>query len=478
MPTSKAIPDNELFTTVFDEETLNDFLEPLETPYPKDRETLARMQEAISGLLQNIVHTLLDIPDDTQPLFPLRKLLTEPRVRHLTCEQAQAANIYHSLLILEKISFWVIAVHYLIRAYVLDDTGTVKLPANRKEALTLWDLSGDQLGTKHDPDPDSWIEVRFLLGGHRSPRQVLKNGPDFTLGVENEDIILRVVLEAEPPAFIFSETIQDPETDAITDPKTWEKISTQQLADVPGLAKRFRRHHLQNIHRVHVFTWPKDFLPVMKTLDNPQNTHHQKTMDPFFQNYLSRQADLDLPQNREGLRRIAQDTRNPCHLLARLIDTLPESQAVFPIEDYLQRKPDTKDTTPDVTTAFITYYDYLQDKAFNTWLHYLNVYVLDAVHERPQPHLDKRTLTTQARDKGDVHAFDFFERGPDFHTSYAADGTLLITTEPLFNDTGTTAIWNHITVREANQKNLTFESEPFAYHFTWPAEVLDPLQPS
>ena len=95
------MPD-EPWTTTFDEETLNDFLEPLETPYPKDRETLVRMQEAVSGPLRNIVHMILDIPDDAQPLFPLRKLLTEPRVRHLTCEQAQAASVYHSLLILEK----------------------------------------------------------------------------------------------------------------------------------------------------------------------------------------------------------------------------------------------------------------------------------------------------------------------------------------------------------------------------------------
>ena len=335
MPTSKATPDNELFTTVFDEETLNDFLEPLETPYPKDRETLVRMQEAISGLLQDIVHTLLDIPDDTQPLFPLRKLLTEPRVRHLTCDQAQAANIYHSLLILEKISFWVIAVHYLIRAYVLDDTGTVKLPANRKEALTLWDLSGDQLGTKHDPDPDSWIEVRFLLGGHRSPRQVLKNGPDFTLGVENEDIILRVVLEAEPPAFIFSKAIQDPETDAITDPKAWEKISTQQLADVPGLAKRFRRHHRQDIRRAHTFIWPQDFLPLMTTLDDLQDPDEYTLMDPSCQDYLARQA------------------ASTCHKTGRACGTSPETSGT-PATSWPERStpcPSQKRSSPSVITS-------------------------------------------------------------------------------------------------------------------------------
>ena len=66
-----------------------------------------------------------------------------------------------------------------------------------------------------------------------------------------------------------------------------------------------------------------------------------------------------------------------------------------------------------------------------------------------------------------------------FHTSYADDGALLITTEPLFHNTDSTDVWDHVTVREANEKNITFEDEfrPFAYHLTWPTEVLDPLRP-
>ena len=484
---------NEPYTTTLDEDVLDGFLETLDNPYAKDHNDLVQMQEAVDEPLRTIVHSLLDIPNHIQPLFPLQNLLTETRGQHLTCQQAMAASTYFRLLILEANVFWVLAVHYLVRAHVLDPSA-VKLPANRAEALTLSDIPKSPIDAKHGLDPFEQIQIDFLVGAHQSPKQILENGPDFTLRIEDGDVVLRVVFREEPPAFIFSKAMQDPETGEITDPKAWEKISTQQLADVPGLAKRFRRHHQQDIRRAHTFIWPHDFLPLMTTLDDLQDPDEYTLMDPSCQDYLARQAALDLPQNRQGLRHIARDIRNPCHELARTIDTLPESETIFPIGDYLDRNPtdfsrfetgDPKrvlkpeEIIDDMTYALIEYNHFLQTHAFDIWLHYLNVYVLDAVHERPQPHLDKETLTTQARDKNDVKALDVFERGPDFKTTYDEEGALLIVTESLYLDTDTTDVWNHFTVREVDEKNITFEDEhePFAYHFTWPAEVLDPLRP-
>jgi hypothetical protein len=133
----------------------------------------------------------------------------------------------------------------------------------------------------------------------------------------------------------------------------------------------------------------------------------------------------------------------------------------------------------DVTFALVEYSHFLQAQAFETWLHYLNIYVLDAVSDTSEPHLDKTTLTARARDKGDVPAFDVFERGPDFDASYDEDGTLLVVTEPLYHNTDSLDIWDHVTVQDVNEKNITFEAEhePFSYHLTWPTEVLDPLRP-
>ena len=475
---------NEPYTTTLDEDVLGGFLETLDNPYAKDHNDLVQMQEAVDEPLRTIVHSLLDIPNHIQPLFPFRNLLTETRGQHLTCQQAMAASTYFRLLTLEANVFWVLAVHYLVRAHVLDPTA-VKLPANRAEALVLSDIPKSPIDAKHGLDPFGQIQIDFLIGAHQSPKQILENGPDFTLRIEDGDVVLRVVFREEPPAFIFSKAMQDPETGEITDPKAWEKISTQQLADVPGMAKRFRRHHQQDIRRAHTFIWPHDFLPVMTALDDIQDPDEYTLMDPSCQDYLARQAALDLPQNRQGLRHIARDIRNPCHQLARTIDTLPESETIFPIGDYLNREPSAdpervlkpEKIIDDMTDALIEYNDFLQNQAFNTWLHYLNVYVLDAVHERPQPHLDKRTLTTQARDKGDVQALNVLERGPDFDASYDEEGALLIVTESLYLDIETFDLWNHVTTQEADRKNLTFEDEPFSYQITWPAEVLDPLRP-
>ena len=77
---------NEPLTTIFDEDLLSMFLGILDNPYAKNRDDLVQSQEANNKSLQIIVHNLLDIPNHTQPLFPLHSLLTEPRVRHLTCE--------------------------------------------------------------------------------------------------------------------------------------------------------------------------------------------------------------------------------------------------------------------------------------------------------------------------------------------------------------------------------------------------------
>ena len=483
---------NEPYITPIDEEILSGYLDFLKNPYPKSHDDLVQAQEATSGNFQTIVHNLLDIPSHVQPLFPLESLLTEPRARHLTCEQAAAASAYFRLLMLEANTFWVLAVHYIVRAYALDNT--IQLPTNRAEALTFWNIPEDPLDQKYDPDPFGHIQIDFLVAAHQNPEQILEEGPDFTLRIEDGDVVLRVVLHEQPPAFIFSRTMQNPDTGEILDPDAWKKLSTKQLAEIPGLAKHFRRHHRQDIRRAHTFIWPQDFLPVMTTLDDLDNPNRHKLMDPSFQDYLARQAVLDLPQNRQGLRHIAKDTRHPCHELARTIDTLPESKTIFPIGDYLEHNgadyshlktgdPDRllrpEEIIDDVTYALVEYNHFLQDQAFNTWLHHLDVYVLDAVHERPQPHLDKVTLTTQARDKNDVKALDVFERGPDFNATYDEEGDLLIVTESLYLDTDTIDVWNHFTVREVDEKNITFEDEhePFAYHFTWPAEVLDPLRP-
>ena len=133
----------------------------------------------------------------------------------------------------------------------------------------------------------------------------------------------------------------------------------------------------------------------------------------------------------------------------------------------------------DVTYALVEYNNFLQVQAIHTWFHHLNIYVLSAVSNRPQPHLDKQVLVRQARDKGDVQAFNMFEHGPDFDASFDEDGNLLIVTEPLYHDTDSLDIWDHVTVQDVNEKNITFEAEhePFSYHLTWPTEVLDPLRP-
>ena len=482
---------NEPLTTIFDEDLLSMFLRILDNPYAKNRDDLVQSQEANNKSLQIIVHNLLDIPNHTQPLFPLHSLLTEPRVRHLTCEQAKAASTYFRMLINEAHIFWILAIHYLVRAHVLD-RGGIKLPINRAEALALWNSPNSPLGG--NPDPSGHINIHFIVTAHQTPGQIVEEGPDFTLRVEDENIVLRAVLQEEPPPIILHATAQDRETGEIVDPQAWEKISTQQLGDIPGLAKRFRRHHRQDIRRANTFIWPQDFLPIMTTLDDLDNPDRHKLMDPSFQDYLARQAVLDLPQNRQGLRRIAKNTRHPCHELARTIDTLPQSETIFPIGDYLEHNgadyshlktgdPDRllrpEEIIDDVTYALVEYNHFLQGQALDIWIHYLNVYVLDAVHQRPQPHLDKETLTTQARDKNDMKALDVFERGPDFNATYDEEGALLIVTESLYHDTDTTDVWNHFTVREVDEKNITFEDEhePFAYHFTWPAEVLDPLRP-
>ena len=486
------MPD-EPYTTTFDEDTLTDFLDALENPYPKNREALVQSLHGLSGALKTIAHTLLDIPARIQPLFPLQDLMTGTRARHLTYGQALAASTYSHVLSTEAHILWVLALHYLIRAHVLDESA-IRLPANRAEALAVWNIPGDQLGSRHDPDPASHIEIRFLIAAGQSPVQILENGPDFTLRVENEGIVVQIVFPEQPPLFIFSRAVQDPETGALTNLEAWETVSSKRLADVPGLAKRFRRHHRQDIRRPHTITWPHDFLPLMKTLGDPDNPDRHKLMEPAYQDYLARQAALDLPQNRQGLKRIAKDPRHPCHELARAIGTLPESETVFPIGDYLERTPvdfsrlrtgdpdrelRPEEIIDDVTYALVEYNNFLQVQAIHTWFHHLNVYVLGAVSNRPQPHLDKQVLVRQARDKGDVQAFNMFEHGPDFETTYDEEGTLRIVTEPLFHNTDSTDVWDHVTVREANEKNITFEDEfrPFAYHLTWPTEVLDPLRP-
>ena len=484
---------NEPWTTTLDEDVLGGFLDFLKNPYPKDHDDLIQTQEAVDGSLQAIIHSLLDIPGHVQPLFPLQSLLTEPRARHLTCEQARAASAYFHLLVLEANMLWVLDIHYLVRAHTLDNT--IRLPANRAEALTFWNIPEDPLDDRnHDPDLSGYVQAHFLIAAHQSPEQILEEGPDFTLRVEGGDVVLRVVLREQPPAFIFSKTMQEPETGAVTDPHAWGKISTRRLADVPGLAKRFRRHHRQDVRRAHTFIWPQDFLPLMTTLDDLENPDRHKLMVPSYQDYLARQAVLDLPQNRQGLRRIAQNPRHPCHELTRTIDTIPESEAVFPIGDYLERNPadfsrlqggdpdrvlKPEEIIDDVTFALVEYSHFLQAQAFETWLHHLNVYVLDAVSDTSEPHLDKTTLTAQARDKGDVPAFDVFERGPDFDASCDEDGTLLVITEPLYHDTDSLDIWDHVTVQDVNERNITFETEhePFSYYLTWPTEVLDPLRP-
>ena len=481
---------NEPYITPIDEEILSGYLDFLKNPYPKSHDDLVQAQEATSGNLQTIVHNLLDIPSHVQPLFPLQSLLTEPKARHLTCEQATAASAYFRLLMLEANTFWVLAVHYIVRAYALDNT--IQLPTNRAEALTFWNIPEDPLDQKYDPDPCGHIQIDFLVAAHQNPEQILEEGPDFTLRIEDGDVVLRVVLYEQPPAFIFSRTMQDPDTGEILDPDAWKKLSTKQLAKIPGLAKRFRRHHRQDIRRAHTFIWPQDFLPLMTTLDDLDNPDRYKLMDPSFQDYLARQAALDLPQNRQGLRRIALDPRHPCHELAQTIDTLPESKTIFPIGDYLEHNgadyshlktgdPDRllrpEEIIDDVTYALVQYNHFLQDQTFNTWLYHLNVYVLSAVSDKSEPHLDKNTLTAQARDKGDVQAFDFFERGPDFEVSFDEEENLFLVTEQLYQDTDTTTLWDYVTVKEANRKGLTFDLEPFSYHFTWPAEVLDPLRP-
>ena len=475
---------NEPWTTTLDEDVLGGFLETLDNPYAKDHNDLVQMQEAVDEPLRAIVHSLLDIPNHIQPLFPFRKPADRNQRPTPDLPAGHGGKHLFPSSHLEANVFWVLAVHYLVRAHVLDPTA-VKLPANRAEALVLSDIPKSPIDAKHGLDPFGQIQIDFLVGAHQSPKQILENGPDFTLRIEDGDVVLRVVFREEPPAFIFSKAMQDPDTGEITDPKAWEKISTQQLADVPGMAKRFRRHHQQDIRRAHTFIWPHDFLPLMTTLNDIQDPDEYTLMDSSCQDYLARQAALDLPQNRQGLRHIARDIRNPCHQLARTIDTLPESETIFPIGDYLNREPSAdpervlkpEKIIDDMTDALIEYNDFLQNQAFNTWLHYLNVYVLDAVHERPQPHLDKVTLTTQARDKNDVQALNILERGPDFDASYDEEGALLIVTESLYLDIETFDLWNHVTTQEADRKNRTFEDEPFSYQITWPAEVLDPLRP-
>ena len=393
---------NEPYITPIDEEILSGYLDLLKNPYPKSHDDLVQAQEATSGNLQTIVHNLLDIPSHVQPLFPLQSLLTEPRARHLTCEQAIAASAYFRLLMLEANTFWVLVVHYIVRAYVLDTT--LQLPTNRAEALTFWSIPEDPLDQKYDPDLSGHIHAHFLVAARQDPEQILEEGPDFTLRVEDGDVVLRVVLHEQPPAFIFSRTMQNPDTGEILDPDAWKKLSTKQLAKIPGLAKRFRRHHRQDIRRAHTFIWPQDFLPLMTTLDDLDNPDRHKLMDPSFQDYLARQAVLDLPQNRQGLRHIARDIRNPLppagpndrhparvgnDLSHRRLPRAQRSGLLAPGS----RRPRTstqvlKKIIDDMTDAL----DRVQStscktKLFDTWLHYLNVYVLDAVHERPQPHL-------------------------------------------------------------------------------------------
>ena len=278
---------NEPWTTTLDEDVLGGFLDFLKNPYPKDHDDLIQTQEAVDESLQAIIHSLLDIPGHVQPLFPLRSLLTEPRARHLTCEQARAASAYFHLLVLEANMLWVLGIHYLVRAHTLDNT--IRLPANRAEALTFWDIPEDPLDDRnHDPDLSGYVQAHFLIAAHQSPEQILEEGPDFTLRVEGGDVVLRVVLREQPPAFIFSKTLQEPETGAVTDPHAWGKISTRRLADVPGLAKRFRRHHRQDVRRAHTFIWPQDFLPLMTTLDDLENPDRHKLMVPSYQDYLAR----------------------------------------------------------------------------------------------------------------------------------------------------------------------------------------------
>ena len=91
---------NKPWTTTLDEDVLGGFLETLDNPYAKDHNDLVQMQEAVDEPLRTIVHSLLDIPNHIQPLFPFRNLLTETRGQHLTCQQAMAASTYFRLLIL------------------------------------------------------------------------------------------------------------------------------------------------------------------------------------------------------------------------------------------------------------------------------------------------------------------------------------------------------------------------------------------
>ena len=484
---------NSPLTTVFDEDLLSRFLGDLKNPYVKDRNDLVQVQGSVDEPLRTIIHSLLDIPDRIQPLFPIWDLLIEPRARHLTCQQAKAANTYFRLLIQELNVFWILAVHYLVHAHTLDNTAP--LPANRTEAAALWKTPDKPTDNNHNPDPSGHIHIHFLVGLYLYPEELLEEGPDFTLRVEDEGIVLRVVLRTEPPPFIFFKAMQDPETGEITDLEAWEKISTRQLADVPGMAKRFRRHHQQNIRRAHTIIWPRDFLSVMTALDDLQDPDRYKLMTPFYQDYLTHEAALDLPQNRQGLRRIAKNPIHPCRELAQTIDTLPESETLFPIGDYLNRqsvdfslfarfkrvdpdrqfKPD--EISNDMINALIQYNHFLQNQTLCTWLHHLNIYVLSAVSKTPQPHLDKSTLRAKARDTRDVQAFDFFERGPDFEVSFDEEGNLFLVTEKLYHNIETTTLWNYVTVQEANQKGLTFDLKPFSFHVTWLTEVLDPLRP-
>ena len=451
-------------TDVLDAESILRHLEFYAPGLPQNRYDLTLARANLSPELTDAARLLLG----TEPVnpFPVCDALVSSRVRYLTVAEAHACEIYAEALAEQAISQWTLAVHHSVM--LAWRAGSVHvLPQNRHAFLATCNADAQLMDNRRT------LEQTFFDAAGMSRRDLLAQGPDFSLEVrDNDDVVVRTQWPADIVPFPFSPALDD-DTGEVIDPVQWETDGGRPVGRVYGLERRVRRHFRRRTRRPHTVVWTPDFMRFIAERHNPDNPDEYELMTCEFQDAVRRQAAIYLPESREGLAHVATDPDHPCRLAAEEILTLPESVTIFPLETWAREAVSDTDGILEAITdmgqlaALLDYFDFVSRNRLPRWYHYLNLYVHKLAAGVPPGKLsaDRQALADLAVHSGDDTAARAIQEGPDFTLS---DPDLELHTAPVCHDPNGGRLWPYLPPETAKET----AGPPFVFHLFWPAEDL------